>query len=404
MKIEFEQRGGYLIVHAAGQLDAAWSEYFLDTLLYQIRQGRHNLVIDATELSFLSSAGLRSLLVIHKELAAVKGGFIIVEANPFVERTLDTSGFQVWLAEGYPVDMPARGSGEYALEGDRLTHFVMNETAFLNASLQAGWRPWQAVDHAKVKAVSFPRDICCIGIGSAVVSDAEAQGLFGEFLSVAGNVVYQPPDEHSPPDYFISEKAFTPRMQCIQALSFKGEMRHLIRFVPTDGIPSHPVSLLLKDILDKTGGEAAGFVIMGEIHGLVGTSLIQSPGRITKELEMDFPEIREWLTFCGERSHAGQRALLTGFVSEKNGPFLPFLPDNTDDIATHIHGAVFPYQPLTNGRIELAESVERIFNGPPPLSVMHLTVDQRHLVGLGESALVRGACWFGPIENPEVLS
>ncbi len=74
------------------------------------------------------------------------------------------------------------------------------------------------------------------------------------------------------------------------------------------------------------------------------------------------------------------------------------------DLAAHIHAAVFPYQPLQNGKIELESAIGKFFNGPPPLSVMHLADDDRPVVGLGESALIRGACWFSPLQNPEVLS
>ena len=43
-------------------------------------------------------------------------------------------------------------------------------------------------------------------------------------------------------------------------------------------------------------------------------------------------------------------------------------------------------------------------NGPPPRAVMHLLEDTRPGAGLGESALLRGACWFAPLSNPEALA
>lgn len=68
-----------------------------------------------------------------------------------------------------------------------------------------------------------------------------------------------------------------------------------------------------------------------------------------------------------------------------------------------MHAAVFPPQSLQNGKIEMRENVERFFRGAPPYGVMHLVNDKRAALGLGESALTRGACWFAPIQNPEVL-
>ena len=180
-------------------------------------------------------------------------------------------------------------------------------------------------------------------------------------------------------------------------------MGHLIRFAPTETTLFYTLSALLTNILDQTGGKPTGFVVLGEIEGLVGTALIRSPGRIGKKRDIAFPEIRDWLTFCGERSYSHQQALLAGIVSKTGATFLSPFP-SAPDIAAHIHGAVFPYQPLPNGKIELESAVAKFFNGPPPLAVMHLTDDDRPVVGLGESALIRGACWFGALQNPEVLS
>ena len=405
MKIEFEQRGRYLLIQTKGRLDASWAEHFTETLLLQIRKGRHHLVIDASEMVFLSSAGIRALLMVYKELNIVHGSFLITNPTFFVEQTLSTSGFQMWLVKGLPEDMPAAWcDGEKDAGGQNgIEWYILNEKAHLAATEPAVWHPWQAVEKERVQTFVFAKDTCALGIGSAAATFEDARDDFGEFLAVAGNVVFQPPDEQAPPDYLIAEKQFFPRMQCIQALSWSGQMGHLIRFAPTDTTLFYTLSALLTNILDQTGGQPAGFVLLGEIEGLVGTALIRSPGRIGKKRDIAFPEIRDWLTFCGERSYSHQQALLAGVVSKTGATFLSPFP-SAPDIAAHIHGAVFPYQPLPNGKIELESAIAKFFNGPPPLAVMHLTDDDRPVVGLGESALIRGACWFGALQNPEVLS
>lgn len=410
MQIEFEQRGKYLRIQAKGRLDATWADHFIDSLLLQIRKGRHHLVIDASEMVFLSSAGIRALLMVYKELNIVHGSFVISNATSFVEQTLSTSGFQMWLEKGFPEDMPAAGivdengvDEEDAAGKSGMQWFALKENARLIASQPAVWHPWQAVEKEKMQLLDFSKTTCGLGIGSAAATFEDAREHLGEFLAVAGNVVFQPPDEQAPPDYLIAEKQFFPRMQCIQALSWNGDMAHLVRFAATETTPFYTISALLTNILEKTDGKPAGFVVLGEIEGLVGTALIRSPGQISKEKEISFPEIRDWLTFCGERSYSHQQALMIGVVSKTDAPLLSSLP-SSPDIYAHIHGAVFPYQPLPNGKIELESAIAKFFNGPPPMAVMHLTDDNRPVVGLGESALIRGACWFGPLQNPEVLS
>lgn len=404
MKIDFEQRGKYLLVQTEGRLDASWADYFADKLLLQIRKGQHHIVLDASGIIFLSSAGIRALLKIFKELNTVSGHFYIVNPTSFVEQTLSTSGFHTWLEKGFPDDMPAAGDidAKGTLGQNGIQQYIINENAVLTISETANWQPWQGIDKDRVRMLTFDRDTYALGIGSASATFDDALDHFGEFLAVAGNVVYQPPDEQAPPDYLIAEKQFLPRMQCIQVLTWNGGMKHLIRFAPTDSTPFYPVSTLLALILDQTGGNTAGFVILGEIEGMVGTALIRSPGRIRENREIIFPEIREWLTFCGERSFSHQQALLVGVVSNICGPLIPLKPFASGK-AAHIHAAVFPYQPLPNGKIELATTISKFFNGPSPLAVMHLADDDRPVIGLGESTLVRGICWCGPLHNPEVL-
>lgn len=404
MKIEVEQRGKYLLVAANGRLDASWADHFTEALLLQIREGHHHLVIDASDVSFLSSAGIRALLKLSKELDAVMGRLCIVNSSSFVDQTLSTSGFQMWLAEAYPDDMPATESAEQegAAGQAGIQHYTVHDDAVLMMADPIGWLPWQKVGSEQMQTVACSGDTCALGIGSAIASFDEARDHFGEFLAVGGNVVYQPPDEEAPPDYLIAEQEFLPQMQCLQTLHWSGDMKHLIRFAPTDAMPFHSVSDLLALVLEQTEQRAAGFIVLGEVEGLVGTSLIQSPGRIEEEREIAFPEIREWLTFCAERSFARRQALLVGVVSPTGGPLLPPMPSRSG-MAAHIHAAVFPYQPLPNGEIEWRTSTEKFFDGPSPLAVMHLTVDDRPAVGLGESALVRGACWCGHLQNPEVL-
>lgn len=72
MELHSEKIGKYLVVKASGRLDATWAEYFTDTFLNYVRNGEHEMVIEAAGLDFLSSAGIRSLVRVYKELALSK--------------------------------------------------------------------------------------------------------------------------------------------------------------------------------------------------------------------------------------------------------------------------------------------------------------------------------------------
>jgi len=82
MQLTHQKRGRYLLIDAQGRLDATWADYFTDALMSHVRDGHHDLILDASGMAFLSSAGIRALLKVYKELIAVQGSFRIVGTMP----------------------------------------------------------------------------------------------------------------------------------------------------------------------------------------------------------------------------------------------------------------------------------------------------------------------------------
>ena len=403
MQIHHEIRGTYLFVKAEGRLDASWAEHFTDTLMNFVRDGQHHLIIDASKMTFLSSAGIRALLMIFKSVRKVEGSFFIYNTTAFVTQTLTTSGFGEWLITALPEDMPQEGKPPTQKNYE---HFSLGTHEGVHLSIHKAWRPWKPVKASGIKKIEFVKNLFSLGIGRPEMGETAGGEQFGEFLAAAGHVVYQSPAEESRPDYLISEQAFIPSMQCIQALTLKGEMTDLIRFAPTDEMRFFTLSQIVEMMMTQRQTAKLGFVLTGEVEGLVGASLIKSPGELKEDKIPPYPEIKEWLSFSGERVYARQQAVISGVVSgdpgDKEQLLSPMGPDAP--YFAHLHAAVFPYQVLQNGCIDLFETIGKFFNGPSPLAVLHLVNDSRPVIGLGESALVRGACWFAPISNEEVKS
>jgi hypothetical protein len=225
-------------------------------------------------------------------------------------------------------------------------------------------------------------------------------------MAVCGNLIYQVPEEQGHPDYLLALNDFIPEMMVLQALICQGEMSAMFRFSPSNDKPDVNVSELAGQVLSLTKAPVAGFVVIAEIAGLVGANLIQSPGKIGDQPVLDLFEIRDWLSFSGEKVFAGEQALLFGVIARaseiKNSGLLKPMPSHPD-LAGHMHAAVFPYQPMPNGKIDIKQQTDKFFAGYPPLALMHLIDDDRPVQGLGESSFIRGACWFAPITNTEIL-
>lgn len=406
MQINSEKRGKYLLVSTSGRLDASWSEYVTTTFLDYIRNGEHHLLIDASGMAFLSSAGIRALVIIYKELMIVKGSFLIVNAPDFVDRTIRTTGFGVWLAETMPPDAVQTqfsATDAPAIEEDL---FILAPGATMDLKVVKAWTGWNPVNFHAVRKLRFQNTSFALGIGCPASTTEDTLNQSGEFMVVGGNVVYQPPEAKSHPDYLLPEKDYIPELYAIQALACEGQMSHLFRFRPGEESLAAGISGLAYKALDITGSDSAAFVIMAEADGLTGAGIIRSPGKLGEGAKVNFPEMREWLSFCGEKVWQGELAMIFGVVA-KGGqaaelPLLKPMP-SAPGLSGHLHAVIFPFQPLPNGKIDLHHQTEKLFNGPPPRALMHLIDDKRPTTGLGESTLLRGACWCATVKNWEEI-
>jgi hypothetical protein len=362
------------------------------------------MVIEATGLDFLSSAGIRSLVRVYKELAFVKGNFSIVHATEFVAGTLSTTGFGNWLAESFPDDLQLTTELSDTNKSSTSESYKIKESGGLTIKIINGWQDWKEIDETAIKVTKFHPDIFSLGIGSTSHDLKKSRNQFGEMMAVGGNVIFQVPEEHGHPDYLLAVNEFIPEMTVLNALVCQGEMSGMFRFSPTDDKSAMTISEISELVLSHASAQAAGFVVMAEIDGLVGANLIQSPGKLGNQPVEDLSEIRDWLSFSGERVFAGEQAILFGVVTNaselKNIKLLKPMPSKPE-LAGHMHVAVFPYQPIPNGQLDLKQQTDKFFAGPPPLALIHLIDDDRPLIGLGESSFIRGACWFAPINNKE---
>ncbi len=403
MELQTKRIADKLLVSARGRLDANWSEYFTDAFLAYIRKGEHDLVLDASELHFLSSAGIRSLILINKELAKLKGKFVMIHANEFVRSTLQTTGLGSWLTGDIP-EIHEDATNKITAQTDAGTYYKLVENAFMQFQPVSSWKPWEKVNREKLSKISFGSDTYALGIGSPLSGESETSLKFGEYMAICGNLVYQPPEEKSHPDYLIPLENFTPEMLSIQTLLCQGEMAHLLRFAPDEDKTSTGISELAARALQLSLSDTAAFAVLAEIDGLVGAFMIRSPAELDESENTAYPGIRDWLSFCGERMFSRNEALVFGIASKKESAFsrnfLSSLPSNPG-IAAHMHAVVFPHQPLQNGKLELSQQAGKFFNGPPPMALLHLIEDNRPARGLGESTFIRGAMWCSPVKNKE---
>lgn len=83
----------FFIVKASGRLDATTATEFEKFCLESIQQGESMLVVDLAGLEYMSSAGLRSILVVGKKLKSAGGSLSFSSLTPNVAHVFSISSF-----------------------------------------------------------------------------------------------------------------------------------------------------------------------------------------------------------------------------------------------------------------------------------------------------------------------
>ncbi|MFN4119929.1 STAS domain-containing protein [Acidovorax sp.] len=93
MNLEQEHRGDILILRPCGRLDSSSSPELERVVTEQLDAGTQRLVFDLSQLDYISSAGLRVVLLAGKKMRASKGRLVLVGLQTMVREVFDMSGF-----------------------------------------------------------------------------------------------------------------------------------------------------------------------------------------------------------------------------------------------------------------------------------------------------------------------
>lgn len=86
---EVEPRGGALVVRPHGRLGEVEAHQFERDLLGLIERGSVRLVLDLSDVSFVTSTGLGVFMVAHKRVKPRQGYVRIVRPQPLVRQILE---------------------------------------------------------------------------------------------------------------------------------------------------------------------------------------------------------------------------------------------------------------------------------------------------------------------------
>ena len=392
MEITRSGSGKHSTLRVKGKLDAYWSDALSTELETCVRGGATEVSLNLSGVSFISSAGLRVLLIYLKQMKAINGTLRIVDPSDKVRSIFDLSGLTELLLQsqedaGHVKDEPMQrledGSGSfcsYPVDGD--------------ASGRLSYYASPAGDAGEYPMVSLPSTHFGFGIGAFGDVGSGVEQQFGEFLSAGGITICLPTDDRNHPDYMIEDGVFVPSISVYSGMVAEAAFSTELRFEASEQRRGMSLSRLARLALE-TAGKSTAVLMIAETAALIGSSLRKSP--VPDGFIWTFPELRDQFAFTTEPSFPKTIALVCAVFSEHDAPYLRRLSPGKD-VFGHAHAAVFSYRPMPAGKVEPQSYIRALFDEENIHTVLHLLYDDRTMLSSSESEFVRGAMFLHPLE------
>ena len=97
MEIIEEKQGGINIFKLNGRLDSNTSQGFEKKLFQAISDGSKSVVVDFSDLDYISSAGLRVILKATKAIKREDGRIMLCSMQDYVKEVFEIAGFDSFL-------------------------------------------------------------------------------------------------------------------------------------------------------------------------------------------------------------------------------------------------------------------------------------------------------------------
>jgi anti-anti-sigma factor len=406
MEITQHPGAGSLELRLTGRIDATWAEHLGKNIESAVRAGSHRIVLNFAGVDYISSLGIRVLVMQYKLLMSVKGSLEISHPNEFCRDILTTVGLSELMVHDDAKAPTASSERKPPQTINGATYEVYPQQVSLPLSCTLIGQPEQlgssGFSKDDCRSITFASGSFGLGLGAFGESFEDCAGRFGEFLAADGCAITLPTNEpHALPDFVVAQGNLVPRVETLYAITGTGDFSSMVRF---DALPGGPgkigLSELVTTLLELAGSDAIGFVALAEAAGLVGASLRKSP--VGQAVSHTLPGVRDWLSFTSERTTDKSLCLFVGVagrdLQEDATSFLrPIKPES--QVKSHIHAAAFPYRPVPRGELPFGTTIAGALAVSTPNAVLHLMADTRPFEGVGETDLARGACWIGPLNT-----
>lgn len=379
-----------------GRIDAQSAPEVQSRLLEMIFKGERRILVDLEAVDFLSSAGLRALLVAHRELGQAGGELIVFRPAPNPREVLRLSGFLKMLKvvdelsqAGVGEQLPAAGELAAEVETGGVRWRFLRRPGTRERLVPVGSPDkLDQSDYTAADVVSVTPGLFLHGAGLASLGETfdDYRDLFGESVLLGGSFFCYPAVKRPSVDFMLRDQQVAgSTFKFLHGFGFSGAGHWLAAFER----PGDPVSLdeLAAACLAASGFSLAGLVLLAESQGLWPMNLKRVPLRENRpaggESIFEPGRMAEWFNFPVEPGDFNQVVAAAGFlvkdVSQAGAAVRRLLPDQSSH---HVHAAVFRRAPLGRRPEVFEAELRRVTETFEVLRVQHLLGQSRFGAGL----------------------
>jgi anti-anti-sigma factor len=397
MKISLREEGGVRVAAFAGRLDGFGAKEAESMVLGE--KITTPLVLDCAELSYLSSAGVRLLLMVQKAAAASGSVFVLAGLQPYCASVLEMSG----LSGMIPVYASAADAvralhaGSESVESGERRETEVGTFAFHTVGSTAGTIDILgdianviecAITPELVAGKSFFETEYSLGLGALGGAPEDYLPVMGEAMMAAGTMVWLPTDGNDTPDYLIPRKASTSVvLHTGFNASLRGGFNEFVEFTAAPGRPAtvREIYRALFDLAkvrrpDYRG--VLGLAMRAEIHEAFGAGITKSPLLANRpangKMITDASNYDEWFESDKTPRNQGTTALICGAGED--------LTADLSRIDQERLRRMFYINPANKGAQNEVLHNHAVFfrNAPAPGGTRDMDVEMRRVVEDGE--------------------
>ena len=386
--------GNTIALKVIGRIDGATSAEF-DSQISALSSEKHRrIIIDFTEVTYLSSAGLRVFISNQKKLKAIDGELMLYNMNETVEEVFKLSGLNsIFKTIQDLTEFGAESDANHSAQQISEEYFAdityqcikINNPDSQKSELKlfGDVSKLANAEYAQSDVLNIPANdlrFCC---GLAAIGDEyqDYKQFFGEALSIENNFFTYPATKNPNPDYMNNiDKSSNFMGNFLYGFAFGGEYSKVVR-VKSES-QSYSLAELIGLAKHVSDSNVFGIAIIAESAGVLGMNIKKVPLlelAVGKPIDIYSNELfYDWFDFPIEHSDYEAVMLAVGVVAKS----MDELPNDlrrafSGKSDNHIHSIMFENGLVSRNMEDFSKEISRITTELEPQKIQHLLDDTR---------------------------